>query len=302
MTSWFPITEGDDFQILLKTFHSVFPHVSVWIAMTHVNKHALVVGSLDPIEIDTRDFLRRFEQYAQDDLQSVDLDDPVFFLDAHLMDETVLDDALDDAIPVHTIDRPILEFTEREKDPVENISALRMMVENNASVIPHLKNSENIVEALESTRDATKLVMAGYIRVIGSGEYQPKYESEFKEALMIEPKHPGANHFLFRMFHIHLNLAEHYAANNEHNYAAYCYQLAFEEINFYISLRPDSAQAYHNRGLVYLSGGDYLGLEGRESLNRAKQDLSRALTLSPEYALENDIGALMDRISDLLQQ
>ena len=309
MTSWFPITEGEDFEILLKTFHSVFPHVSVWYATTHVNQHALVAGSLDEIEIDTENFLRRFEQYAQSDLESVDLDNPIVFLDTYQMDETVLDNILDDSIPIHTIDHPILEFTERKKDPVGNISALGVIVENNASIIPYLKNSENlyingknILQSLESTRDATRLVMAGYIRVTSSGEYQPKYESEFKEALMIDPEHPGANHFFFRMFNIHVMLAENYAKSGEHNYAAYCYQLAFDEINFYIPLEPDSATAYHNRGLIYLNGGEYLGLNGEESLNKARKDFSMVLASSPEYALENDIRALIDQINDLLQQ
>jgi tetratricopeptide (TPR) repeat protein len=225
------------------------------------------------------------------------------------MDETVLDDLLDDSIPIHTIDHPILEFTERKQDPVENISALRIIVENNVSIVPYLKNSQdiyidgkNILESLESTRDATKLVMAGYIRVIGSGEYQPKYESEFKEALMIEPKHPGADHFFFRMLNIHLVLAENYAKNYDRKNAVYCYELASREIDFYISLRPDSAKAYHNRGLVYLNGGEYLGLGREESLNSAQEDLSKVLILNPQYALENDIGALIDEISSLLQQ
>ena len=192
---------------------------------------------------------------------------------------------------------------------VQNIAALRILVENNVSIVPHLKNSKdiyidgkNIVESLESTRDATKLVMTGYTRVIGSGEYQPKYESEFIEALMIEPKHPGANHFFFRMFNIHLALAESYAKNGDHRNATYCYELAFKEIDFYISLRPDSAKAYHNRGLIYLNGGEYLGLKREESLNRAQEDFSKALTLSPNHALENDIRALMDIIDYLLQQ
>ena len=303
MTSWFPIIEGEEFKILLKTFHSAFPYVSVWLAMTHVNKHALVVGSLHKIEIDAEHFLRRFQQYAQDDLKSVDLDNPIFFLDAYQMDETVLDD-LPDSIPIHTTDHPILEFTERKKDPVENISAVRIITENNISMIPYLKNSEqmyidgkNILKSLESTRDATKLVMTGYVRAISSDEYQPKYESEFKEALMIEPKHPGANHFFFRMFNIHFIAAENFAKNQNHKYATYCYKLAFKEINFYISLRPDAVKAFHNRGLIYLNGGEYLGLGRKECLNKAQEDLSKELTLNPKYALENDIRALIDRIN-----
>lgn len=294
MTSWFPIIEGENFKILLKTFHSVFPHVSVWLAMTHVNKHALVVGSLHKIEIDTQKFLKRFKQYARNDLKSVDLDNPVFFLDAYQTDETVLNKVLD-SIPVHTLDHPILEFTERTKDPVENISALKTITENNVSVVPCLKNSKglfvngkDILKSIESTREATRLVMTGYIRVIGSGEYQPKYESEFKEALMIEPRHPGANHFFFRMFRIHLNLAEKYAESLNNEYAEYCYKLAFNEISFYISLRSDSAMAYHYRGLIFRNGGKYLGLQREEILRKSEEDFSRALLLRPKYDQEND--------------
>jgi spermidine synthase len=306
MTSWFPIVEGEDFQILLKTFHSAFPYVSVWLAMTHLNKHALVVGSLHKIEFDTKHFLSRFKQYAQNDLKSVDLDNPIFFLDAYQMDETVLENLLY-AIPTHTINHPILEFTERKKDAVQNISALRIITKNNISMTPYLKNSDeiflngkNILKSLESTREATKLVMNGYIRVISSGEYQPKYESEFKEALKIEPNHPGASHFFYRMFNIHLTAAANYAKSQNLKYATYCYNLAFKEINFYISLKPDAARAHHNRGLIYLNGGKYLGLERKESLKKAQEDFYQVLTLNPKYAMENDIMAFIDRINYLL--
>lgn len=295
MTSWFPIVEGDDFRILLRTFHSVFPYVSVWVAMTHVNKHALVAGSLHKPEIDAKQFLRRFVRYARDDLRSVDLDNPVFFLDAYQMDETALGDVLD-SVPLHTRDHPILEFTERTKDPVENISALRTITEHTVSVIPYLKNGEdvsinekNFLQALADVREATKLVMKGYIRVIGSGSYQPRYESEFKEALLIDPFHPGANYFFFRMFKIHGNLAEDYAESRNDEYAAYCYRLALQEIDFYLSLRPNVAAAYHNRGLIYLKGGTYLGLQKEECEEKAQEDFARSQTLRSRYAPE-DVG------------
>ncbi len=296
MTSWFPIMEGDDFKILLKTFHSVFPYVSVWLAMTHVNKHALVAGSLHKPEIDAKQFLRRFVRYARDDLRVVDLDNPVFFLDAYQVDETALGDVLD-SVPLHTRDHPILEFTERKKDPVENISALRTITGHNVSAIPYLKNGEDIsineepfLQALADAREATGLVMEGYIRVIGSGGYQPQYESEFKEALLIDPFHPGANYFFFRMFKIHCNLAGDYAESRNDQYAAYCYRLALREINFYLSLRPDVAAAYHNRGLIYLKGGTYLGLQGEESEEKAKEDFARARMLESQYAPPEDAG------------
>lgn len=306
MTSWFPIVEGDDFRILLKTIHSVFPNVSVWLAMTHVNKHALVMASLDKIEIDTEHFLKRFKQYAKNDLKSVDLDNPVFFLDTYQMNEEAIAN-FPDSIPLHTLDHPILEFTDRNRDPVENISALRIMIEYNASVIPYLKNSSSvlidgkpILSALQSAREATRKVISGYIRVVASGEYQPKFESEFKDALRIEPRHPGANHFFFRMFNIHVNLAENYAKNQNHKYADYCYKLALKEIQFYLSLRPENAQAYYYRGLIYLNGSQYLGLERKESLLKAREDFSEIILLDPEYAQKNGIRTFIDRIDQLL--
>ena len=306
MTSWIPIEKGDDFRILLKTFHSVFPNVSVWLAMTHVNKHALVMASLNNIEIDTEHFLKRFKRYAQNDLRAVDLDNPVFFLDTYQMDERAVS-YFPDSVPLHTLDHPILEFTNRKRDPVENISALKIMTEHYASVIPYLKNSSNILidgkpilPALQSTREATRQVISGYIRVIEPGEYQPKFESEFKDALRIEPHHPGANHFFFRMFHIHVNLAENYARNQNHKYADYCYKLALREINFYLSLRPEVAKAYHYRGLIFLNGSQYLGMESKEGLLKAREDFSLLIRLDPEYAQDNGIRTFIDRIDQLL--
>jgi hypothetical protein len=96
-------------------------------------------------------------------------------------------------------------------------------------------------------------------------------------------------------------IAENYAKSQDHENAAYCYTLAFDEINFYISLSPDSAKAHHIRGLLFLNASEYLGLERQASLDQAREDFSTVLTSSPEYAQGNDIRALIDRANDLLQ-
>jgi len=303
MTSWFPIVEGEEFRILLKTFHSVFPHVSIWLSMTHVNKHALIVGSLEKIEIDCVKFMKRFKQYAQADLKSVDLDNPLYFLDTYIMDETVFDSLLQ-STPIHTLNHPILEFLERKKDLVGNISALKIITKNNVSIIPHLTNykevfieGETLLNALESTRKATNLVIQGNIHVISTGEYKPRFESEFKKALKIDPKHPGANNFFFRMFNLHFKMAKSYAKDNNKKYAAYCYKLIFNEINFYIALKSDLVKGYYNRGLIYLNGYNYLGLTRIESLKKGKDDFYKALSLNPNQTIRNDINLLLGRIN-----
>lgn len=307
MTSWFPLGEGDEFRILLKTFHSVFPHVSVWYATTHVNKHVLVLGAMHEIEIDAKAFAERFVRYAQADLESVDLHDPLFFLDLHQMDETTLGRVMDPSIPIHTLDRPVLEFTVKELDAVQNVEALNLMIEGNASIVAHLTNSDRIsvegmglAEALDRARQATLLVMRGYVRVIGTGEYKPAFESEFKDALVIAPAHPGANHFFFRMLNLHTTMAGRYADGGQREYAASLYDLAAREIEFYLGLWPDAARAHFEKAMVHLNGGVYLGLERAESLEIAREELAAVLALDSALAEDQDIVALIAWVDESL--
>jgi spermidine synthase len=85
MTSWFPLDLPlADLKILLKTFCDVFPHVYVWTALSHTNKHALLVGMEEPLSVDAERLLERFDRFARQDLEVVHLDDPAAFLTAHL--------------------------------------------------------------------------------------------------------------------------------------------------------------------------------------------------------------------------
>ena len=102
------------------------------------------------------------------------------------------------------------------------------------------------------------------------------------------------------MFLIHINLAENYAKNQNHKYADYCYKLALREVQFYLSLRPEVAKAYHYRGLIYLNGSQYLGLERNERLLKARDDFYKVIQINPEYAQNNGIRAFIEKIDQLL--
>ncbi|NIU87941.1 MAG: hypothetical protein GWN56_11885, partial [Nitrosopumilaceae archaeon] len=128
----------DSFKTLLKTFHSVFPHVSLWMAITHYNKHALIVGSLKPLRIDLDLFLKRFNQFAKEDLKIVNLDNPVFFLDSFKMNETGFAEWVDSA-PLHTINHPVLEFSPRKVQPnIDRVRSYELLANSSMSLTPFI--------------------------------------------------------------------------------------------------------------------------------------------------------------------
>ncbi len=196
MTSWLPIEIPErDLMSILNTFHSVFPYVSLWAAITHENKHALLVGSLEPAEIDYKTFKERFDRYAREDLKEVRLDNPVFFLDAFKMRETGFD-RWTGGSPVHTIDKPILEFAPRLQTPgLDQGRSYELIMKNSESVIPLLKNISAVerdtlgfIRNLERARSATNMILAGFYKREKGDEGVWEL---FQKAAELCPDHPG---------------------------------------------------------------------------------------------------------------
>jgi spermidine synthase len=110
---WVPLTgiTGDEFKTLLRTFQRVFPHATVWYMDHAKTNFALFLGPARPLVIDLQILERNFAKPAvRRDLALVDIRHPlqlVFFL--HL-DEAGARRYAGDG-PVHTDDKPVLEFT-----------------------------------------------------------------------------------------------------------------------------------------------------------------------------------------------
>lgn len=199
MTSWLPLQiDPEDFKILLNTFHSVFPHVSVWVAMTHYNKHALIVGSDKRIEIDMRRFVERYNRFAKQDLKIIDIDSPIQLLNTFLMDEKNFGAEINNAV-IHTEDKPVLEFSLSRG----NTSSVQMRVydfisKHLSNVSPYLVNipaeqHDKVVSTLEAASEATRHVMLGLIK---QENFQPDYAAEYEAALKSWPEHTGAQRLL----------------------------------------------------------------------------------------------------------
>jgi len=145
MTSWLPLDmPQQDIRTVLKTFHQVFPYVYVWTALSHLNKHALLVGCMQPLEIDASRFLDRFNRYARKDLASVYLDDPAAFLACHFATANGMEEELS-SVTLSTNDRPALQFMHsrlyRQADML--VDAYRLLARHRDSILGHLTGLDN---------------------------------------------------------------------------------------------------------------------------------------------------------------
>ena len=288
MTSWLPIELPlESFKILLNTFSSVFPYVSLWVATTHYNKHALLVGSMEPLKIDLNLFLERFYKYAEKDLEIVNLNDPVLFLSTYKMDQDGFSNWFGN-VPINTVDKPILEFSPRLAVPnMDKAKCYELVLNNSSSVISHLFSADTIdsgykdfIEKLKSCERANQHFMRGLImRERGEGEFI----DEFENALALWPNHPGVLFILNEVNKLEsidisslggysfvdlINIGEKFLRNKLYGKAIMVFGKA-------INVRPNSALAHYNLASAYLGMG---------KLNEALREMNKAVELQSNTA------------------
>lgn len=159
MTSWLPLDiPVQDIRTVLRTFHEVFPHVYVWTTLSHRNKHALLIGSDQPLRIDARRFLDRFERFARKDLEPVYLGDPAAFLTCHLSKVEGAADDLADA-PLSTDYSPALKFMHSRiyRQPRLLAGSLGVLRGHRDSILGHLTGVEALPSAKEFTAKLVRL-------------------------------------------------------------------------------------------------------------------------------------------------
>ncbi|MCD6117800.1 fused MFS/spermidine synthase [bacterium] len=297
MTSWLPVEMPEEsFKSLLYTFHSVFPHVSIWMAVTHYNKHALIVGSEYPLHIDMAVFLKRFRQFAQDDLKLVNLNDPVYFLDAFKMDERGLNDIVKKA-DLHTLDRPVLEFAPRFKNPgKDRARSYELIMRNTTSLLPYIKNNQSsakqatkMLKELKIVNEATKHLMAGLVmRDRGEGNFL----NEFQKAKQLVPSHPGVKYLMNELmnfrnvdvsnieksdFNTLIRQGKVLLENRIYDKAA----VVFEKAEM---LNPKSSIVHYNLGVVYYHQGLF---------SKALSQLNDALHVRSDHASSYNMRGLV---------
>jgi spermidine synthase len=105
--------DPQDFDIVLKTFQSVFPYSLLWMAPNCVNKQVVLMGSTEPITIDFREVEKNFSKpQIKDNLSDVNINSVYDLLDCLVLDSEGIQDISKDA-QINSDNHPILEYSTR---------------------------------------------------------------------------------------------------------------------------------------------------------------------------------------------
>lgn len=108
MVQWLHLQEIDDeaFRLVVRTFRSVFPHITVWQSLT---KDVFLVGSTEPVRFDEEKLVQRLTGAAvKGDLARVQVPDAATLLSLQMISEGPLREYASDG-PLNTEDKPLLE-------------------------------------------------------------------------------------------------------------------------------------------------------------------------------------------------
>ncbi|MGE8064768.1 fused MFS/spermidine synthase [Pseudomonas sp. NPDC089569] len=109
VAQWLPLSTQniDDSRSLVRSFLDVFPYATLWTSEFH---EMLLVGSLEPIELDTAKISQRFQQESvRSTLQDVGIGSAAALLATWVTDRAGLERFAADALPV-TDDQPRIEY------------------------------------------------------------------------------------------------------------------------------------------------------------------------------------------------
>ena len=268
ISSWIPLDlTREAISTILRSFQTVFPHTSLWLATNHLNRHLLLVGTLDPVQVDLEAFERRFFAHAEADLAPVGLGDPYPLLDSYFLGEEACREFAGDG-PTHSDDLPILEFltgrtvTDRRVLWAKNLEELlplhRPVTTILADSAPGGPSEDHARAALVKRTAASGHLLEAMWRSLAM---KSGVETAVMEALKIDPEHQGAQLFFRNMV-----LAKREAPGRAANATEYVKRgirfaqlgepdKAIAEFEAALRLEPGFADAHSNLGVIYHQKG-----------------------------------------------
>ncbi len=197
MSQWIPLynLSIEDVRIMVRTFQSVFPHTTVWIANTDI----FMIGSPEVTYIDFSRLIDRLSlPNVRELLKPIDLEDPYEFLNTFLMNEVKVREYAGDAA-IMTDDMPIIEFTGPKSLNVNTISPnIAELLKYREPVTPYLKIGPN--DRPEEVRKILGVKFAsGRENLIGRAYFADgnfkKASEYFSGALSIDPSDRTSIHY-----------------------------------------------------------------------------------------------------------
>ncbi|MBN2271990.1 MAG: fused MFS/spermidine synthase [Sedimentisphaerales bacterium] len=175
LSCWVPIDlRPEDFQVIVRSFQAAMPHCSLWMVNNCVNKHAVIMGTMQPMRIDfgrIRELVARPPIAA--DLAVINILSAYDFLDSLVVGEEGLR-AIGGDGPLNTDDTPSLEFGASVKRDVEGcwIAVLKAMVENHTPPSKYIvgigsgTEAESVSKMLEQYYRGTGHALRGMLGIL----------------------------------------------------------------------------------------------------------------------------------------
>lgn len=278
-STWLPLfyLSEPNLKILLKTFQSVFPYVTVWYSPNYHNRHALLIGTETKLKIDFKLLQQKLQNYEiKKSLEEVGLDDIFTLLSCFITDESKISKCVENSL-INTDNRPYLPYyiPKQQLFGRETIPKnLELLNELSMPVFPYLVNMGEaeieIKTALRNHFEARRYVFQG-IAYDFKGDFENEIY-EFKKALAINPKDKNTEYLLkltqdkLKYNYLVQGLKFHEAGSLEQ--AIQIYKKALE-------IDPGYAEALYYLAAVYSDRGEY---------SQAEAALERALKTDPQNA------------------
>jgi spermidine synthase len=187
MCQWLPLhgVPERNYRILIKTFHSVFPFVSVYFSGGNkTSGHIVLLGSKNPLKIDFNKAVKLFEnQQIKDDLSQVNVFSVYDFLNGFIMDQSAIDGFSGDAA-LNTDDKPIVIFSKFKHDDMSYVG-ISPMIKFRMSAARQLCDTDSgsalqIKKKMEADFDAMGYSIDGQILEIK--EYNMRMAQDFEHS------------------------------------------------------------------------------------------------------------------------
>ena len=201
MSQWIPLynLSVEDVRMLVKTFQSVFPHTTIWLA----NADIFLIGSPTDTSIDYGQLESRIlPPHIKKLLKEIDLEDPLEILNTFLMNEDMVRAYAGNA-PIIDDNMPLVEFTSPRSLNLNTISPnIAELIKFRERVTPYLQlpspsNRKEIAGKMEPKFLASRYNLIGRA-YFAAGNFR-KASEYFKEALKIDPYDRNSLHYKHKL-------------------------------------------------------------------------------------------------------
>jgi len=149
LSTWMTVDlDPGDFAIVLKTFQSVFPYCTLWMAPNCINKQVVLIGSTKPLKIDFLKAQKMFnDPEIKKDLSSVNINSVYDLLSCLILDSAGIKSISEKAM-VNSDNHPVLEFSQkgvrsRDMCSYQNIGKIIIRRPDIKSILTNLPDSSD---------------------------------------------------------------------------------------------------------------------------------------------------------------